>query len=296
MPGILCLLLISLFPLFANAEDLRQLDTLVWSFDTGSSRIYYGNDPIDSIILADSVMSYFRMHPAHWRKQGKGYSLPDTILVDQAPVSAKLMLDKKFVAQGSLNRGLRDGRQKLLASMTLIRPHFLTATIILFEKSVRGLQCGTEILVREDDSLFIAWSLNDRFNQAKQDIGTLLHARDTLAAFLKNCPDTANAFYSYKKLFQLVTLLNGAIDRAAHCRSALESADRKVQGEIAAINTWINDVLLGELIAIESFCFQNVPAVKSFCYEDLVAYVVSAEKRGIVQFSLDDLGKIRVRR
>lgn len=283
MPRIPFLLLVSLYALCSYAQLSPQLDTLVWSFDTGSSRIYFGNSPVDSMVMAGSVMDYFRTHPAFWRKRGTNNLLPDTILVGQAPVSAKLMLDNKFSAQGSLNRWFKDNRQKLLASMDLIKPHFLTATIMLLGNCIRELQGGTELLVQNDGSRFLAWSFNERFNKAKQDIRKLIAARDTLAAFMKNCPDTANAFYSYKKLFRIVTLLDGVIDHAAHCGNALESADRSVQGEIATINGWVNEVLLGEMIEIEAFCFQNVPAAKTYCYDDLAAYVVNAEKRGIVQ-------------
>jgi hypothetical protein len=282
--------------LVLHAATPLQLDTLVWSFDTGSGRIFCGNDPIDSIVVTASVMRYFREHPVCWRAQEKDYTLPDTLFVGTMAVSTKLMVDKRFVSQGSMNRWLSDNREKLLSSITCIKPSFITTTIMLLKKAVQELQEGTEMLVGKNDSKFSEWSLNDRFLQAKQDILKLNTARDTVSAFLKNCPDTADAFYSYKKLFQIVMLLDASLGHVVRYSNALESADKRSKDEIATINSWINDILLGEMIAIESFCFHNVPTVKQYCYEDLVEYVINAEKRGVLQFSVEDLGKIRVRR
>jgi hypothetical protein len=295
MPPIFLIPILLLSPhLFAFTTP--QLDSLVWSFDTSTSQIYYGNDPIDSIVMADSVLQYFRSHPVFWRVKEKTFSLPDTLFVGNAPVSTKLMLDKKFIAQGAMNRWLKDNRGRLLSSMISMKPHFITAVVMLLKNSIRELQGATVALVNKDNSKFMEWQFTDQFFEAKRDIAKLKAAKDTLNQFLKNCPDTINAFYSYKKLFQIAVLLDVAIGHALQYSAALESADRKIPGEIATINSWINDVLLGEMIAIESFCYRSVPAAKPYCYEDLIEYVVNAEKRGMALLSVEDLGKIRVRR
>jgi hypothetical protein len=280
-----------------HAETLSQPDTHIWSFDSTTNQIYFGNYSIDSLVVTDSAMNYFRTNPVYRRRKENNYGLPDTIFIGMVPVATKLLIEKRMSAQGSMNRWLNDNKSNLLVSMCFIKPPFMTPLVMQLEKSVSELQGGTEMRVDAGEkSPFTEWSLNGRFLLAKRDIEQLKRADDTLHDFLKNCPDTAGTFYSYKKLFQLVVLLDGSIAHAAQYCTALESADKKKRDEVATINSWINDVLQGEVLAIESFCYQNVPAVKTHCYEDLINYVMNAEKRGLVLMSMDDIVKIRLRR
>jgi hypothetical protein len=290
-------LFISLYIHPIQAAPKMRLDTLVWSFDTAAAAIYCGDDRLDTIVADDSVMTYLRTNPIYWRTAGKRYTLPDSLFVGTAIVPTRLMVDRKFLAQGFANRWLKTNREKLRASVGFVKSPFLTTTVMLLNRCVQELKDGTEIRFdHQERPKFVAWSLNEHFINARQDMAKLTAAGDSLDRFLKNCPDTANAFYSYKRLFQIVVLLDNALKNSAKYCMALETADKKRQDEISTINLWINDVLQSEMIAIETFCFNNVPAVKAYCYEDLIAYIVNAEKRGMVQLSLDDFGKIRLKR